>query len=900
MKRWVLVCALMLGACDCGGGNNGGPDAGSDVGSNNGAEDAGVDSGSDLADPDTPPDMPEDPEGFFIEGLSAPVTARFDEWGVLHLECQTDADCAAAQGYFHAAHRFSQMDLQRRVATGRVATLVGNLALDFDESMRLLLSTREGTPLAEAMWEAADGDVKEMITAYTAGVNAWLADLDRSRNGAKLSDEYEFELIQTDVIPPWTETDSIAAALLLLERLSNQSSYDILRAEAAVNLTPDQAFDILGVMSATQVATVPASGETHPSTMLQRFPDVGQLGLALERLRDSREILGKARERLEALYAFRGEHRRHNGSNNWVVAGSNTASGKPLLANDPHLDLSNPTLWYLVEIDSKTNGSGSYHMTGASFPGIPGILIGHNDSVAWGVTTAFLDLSDVYVEELNADGSAVMFNGQEVPILEIEVSFEVARSAPVTRTLRYVPHHGPIIAYDAAGGEAVSLRWTGNDARTDVNAFFRLGKATNVDEARAAIEQATSTNQNFVVADLSGDIAWYPYSALHERPWASLALPPWMPLPGDGTAEWGDPVAYADLPQMRNPAAGFIATANNDMTGATFDGDPTNEPYPYLQDSGEIAGFRIERIVEVLNQSTQHTAQSMQDLQYDTYIGFRDFILPAVRAVVEADPTALSADATTLWSTLDTWDGTCPTGLAGHEPDAAKSTDAAESAASIGCFAFHTLQVALAEAAFVDELGEADITELEIGLEVLRTSAILLDDPTRLRGGESYWDDVSTPAVETKEEMIRKSLDDAFAALVEITGSPTPDDWRWGAHHVVLLPASLLSDAGVKKFNAGPFAAPGGSLSVNVANPESAFVNDYEYIHAASMRQVAEVTDDGIVSYWALPGGQRHFRDSPHYLDLMDEWLEGDFFRMPFTPQEVEAAAVETIVITPR
>jgi len=892
----LVGCLLFAGACNC-GGNNGGTDAGGDAAGNNPVADAGADAVADAATDVA--DIAEPREGFFIEGLSAPVTARFDTWGVLHLECQTDSDCAAAQGYFHAAHRFSQMDLQRRVATGRVGTLVGALALDFDESMRLLLSTRDGEPLADAIFEGADPDVKELLTAYTAGVNAWLADLDRGRNGATLADEYDFELLQSDVIPPWTETDSIAGALLLLERLSNASESDLLRGEVVSALTADQAFDILGLMSATQTATMPASGETY-SRALSTFPDASRLEAVIERLRGSKDIITAARERLSALYAFRGEHRRHNGSNNWLLGGSMTASGKPILANDPHLDLSNPTLWYLVEIDAKTHGTGAHHVTGVSLPGIPGVLLGHNEDIAWGATTAFLDLSDVYVEQLSADGSAVMFNGQEVPIVEIEASFEVARSTPVTRTLRYVPHHGPIIAYDAAGGEAVSLRWTGNDARTDINAFFRLAKATNVDEARAAVEQATSTNQNFVVADQAGDIAWYPYSAVHERSWASLSLPPWLPLPGDGTAEWGSPIPYDQLPQMRNPTAGFIATANSDLTGATFDGDPTNETYGYLQDSGEVAGFRLERIVDLINQSTTHTTQSMQELQYDTYVDMRDYVLPGVQAVVDADPGAVSADASAVWAAIDAWDGTCPTGVEGHEPDGPKAADATEAANSMGCFAFHALIAALGTATFGDELTGFDFEEYQIGLEVMRTLSILLDRPTALRGGEVYWDDVSTAAVvETREEIVRASLDEAFTALVAATGSSDPDDWRWGAHHLARLPAPLLGDAGVTKFDGGPFAAPGGFLTVNVASPDGLFSGDYTFVHAASMRHIAEFTDDGIVSYWSLPGGQRHFRDSAHYLDLMGGWLDGEFFQMPFDAAEVAAAATETVLIEP-
>lgn len=891
---WLLAAALLVGCGKKTEENNGGADVGPDTSVPDGA-DVGPDAkvGEDAAPDD---DVSEPPEGVSIPGLTAPITVTFDEKGVLHVACATADDCFAAQGYYHAAHRFISMDIQRRFATGRLAELIGSAGLSIDVSTRALMSTRDGQPLEQAMWEGSSAETQRGITAYTRGVNAWIDDLRAQRNGATLSEEYNHALIPPDLeIATWTETDTIACGLLLLESLSNSSSGDLSRGARFPQMTPEIAFDLGGTMSATQVATMPASGEAYTHVpALRTLPRAGELTPALQRLAPHRGAIAEAHAQLEQVKSLLSGHGGVNGSNNWVLGGEVTASGKPILANDPHLGLQNPALWYLVELNA-TGGEQPLHLTGVSLPGMPGVLLGHNADIAWGGTVVFMDLADAYIEELTEDGKSVNFEGGTVEIIEVEHTFAVARNNPETRTLRFVPHHGAIVNYDPANNVAVSIRWTGNDARSDLDMFFGLFTATTVAEARDAIAHSTSTNQNWIVADRHGDIGWFPFNAVPERPWASLALAPFLPLPGDGSAEWGPRRAVDDLPQMVNPANHFIGTANTDPTGASFDGDPTNDPSGYLYSYGEVGGFRQDAVIKrIVAGGSDHTAELSQQIQADTFLVLRDWVLPHVAAATSG--ATLSPDVTEFWGTLENWDGTCPSGVDGRDPNGPKTADAAVAAASIGCTSFHFLLYALTIATFADELAGVSAPHASL----VRSLVVLLDDASRLQGGDAYWDDVNTmDTVETKDEILLRALISATTRIHTELGS-TVDDWRWGRIHTVLFYANLFTDASVTDFNEGPYAAPGGLHAINVADPRNPASGDWGFSHGPSMRHVAEFTDDGIRSYWTLPGGQRHTRDSPHYDDLVDDWLSSTFFEMPFTPDDVTAAAVETVTISPR
>ena len=491
-------------------------------------------------------------ETIAIDGLGSSVAVFYDDAGVLHVQCKTDADCFAAQGYFHAADRFFQMDLRRRLARGRLSEVVGILALDIDVQQRLIFATRDGQPIEEVLWANADADTVAAIEAYTRGVNAWIADLRAGEHGAKTTAERGHEALDATVLADWDVLDSVASVLLLVDNLTNDSALDIQLGDAYAALGPDVAGDIF-TRRPPSPSTISAPQATAAKSANAKSATKRALPRAhLERLRRARTLFA------EALARDPNRERRpyDRGSNNWVI-GSDLAGGKTLLANDPHLTLSNPSIWYLAHLDAKTEGEGSVHIAGVSFPGLPGVIIGHNEDIAWGMTNTAGDFMDVYMETLSGDGQGVVFNGNDVAFVEKQVTFKVAGQDDETRTLRYVPHHGPVIAGpDIQNNSALTMRWTLHDADTDLNFLNGLYKAQTVDEARAAVRNVTTAGQNFVVIDRQDNFGWFPYNRWRERPFAAT-FPSFMPLPGTGEAEWGDVIPYEEIPQLSQPGQGL-------------------------------------------------------------------------------------------------------------------------------------------------------------------------------------------------------------------------------------------------------------------------------------------------------------------------------------------------------
>ncbi|MEZ4459461.1 MAG: penicillin acylase family protein, partial [bacterium] len=498
-------------------------------------------------------------------------------------------------------------------------------------------------------------------------------------------------------------------------------------------------------------------------------------------------------------------------------------------------------------------------------------------------------------EELDPTGTKVNFNGSLVDIIEVQHTYKVANSADVTETIRIVPHHGPIIEWDPANNRAVSMRWTGHQADTDFDAFFGLARAKSVAEAKAALENATTVNQNFVVIDDQNNIGWFPYSRVPVRPWSNLETPSWMPVPGTGGYEWEGFMDYADLPQLENPPAGFIATANQDMSGALVDGDPTNDGYNMLQ-IFPAKGYRHERILQLLTSGeTGLTGDDLVAIQGDTLVLAGQGIVPVVLNELSLFDGVLDADQQRVVDALQAWNYTCPTGLATNDPEGAVSADAGEVSEALGCTVFHVLLDTLTEKLFADDVmgSSASVRSMYSATYVQLTNPELFGETTF-----DYFDNVLTPNVQEGR------LDTILAAITEagqrLKNAHTTDTskWLWGRLHTLELKADLLS-AVVATYNNGTYAAPGGQWTVNVANPANVSDDNFTFGAGPSMRLVAEVTDNGIVSRISFPGGQRHFRDNAFYDNLLDGWLKNEPIDLLFGSAAVDAAATETDEILP-
>ncbi|MFO0729322.1 MAG: penicillin acylase family protein, partial [Myxococcota bacterium] len=786
------------------------------------AADSGVPADSGVV---TPPDLR-------IPGLTATVSVSFDDFGVTHISCQTDADCFAAEGYYHAAHRFAQMDLRRRFVRGTLSELMAFPPIvDQDYSARLFLATPDGQDLASALIAQASPETRAMLDAYTRGVNAWIQDLQAGRNGAKLSDEWQ---VFHDFIRPWEPVDSVAGIIALVASLTNSTSEDIDRGMAAAAMQPQEFFDLYGVMPASRAAAldpVRTSRRANPLTpeMLEQFRAVqSELALANRALEQAKTRIPPRSDLITEGF----------GSNNWVVNPSMAADHtSAYLANDPHLGLTNPATWYLVSIDSRSaHRGGRIHVAGASFAGMPGIILGQNEDIAWGATTTYFDQADVYLEQLAPDGSGVIRNGNTVPF--VQRTFQINQITftgnyrAIERDALYVPGHGPVLSLDLSSGTAVTARWTGHTLSTDINFPWDIMTASSEAEAKSAFRDSTSIGQNFVVVDRAGNTGWYPFNFVPNRPWATV-VPPFVPVPGDGRFEWNGSIAEADLPQAHNPVGGFVATANSDMTGQLYDGNPFNEGRPYIQ-SGVDPGYRLERIQDRLRAGTgTHNLSTMQDIQNDIVSLPGTLVTPVLLRAATAGAANLNANGQEVQRALAGWAHfSCPTGLNGQSPSSPFAADATEASESIGCTAFHVVLGQLYGSVFADEIARRGVTVRPN----IASLFIQILTPQRLLNPGGYWDDVSTVGtVETSTQAYVNAMNAAGDWLSDSLGAAR-DQWRWGRIHTVSLSADFFSSAGNTSYDSTPYCAQGGLFTVNVANPNDAQDHDYRFGSGPSMR----------------------------------------------------------------
>lgn len=845
-------------------------------------------------------------------GWPPEATVYFDAFGIPSADCDADEDCAMVLGYYHARDRWVQMDLRRRLGTGRLTDVVNkelveavNLLeplLDAAESSRALSSTRTGQPAEEFALSQATPKTRLLLDAYAVGVNQWLRDVRAGDNGAKWPDEFASELLSyapEDAVE-WTPQDSLAAILVLIENLTNDERTQIVASRFRNSIGDDARFSDLWSKEPLKKSSVLKPGEYTPGaaakvttkgTATRDSALRRRAGPALERLQSRLEQTQSLR-RLVLPPGLRGED---IGSNNWALGPELSENGNTLFCNDSHLGFSQPSVWYIAHLDAKTNGSGSIHTAGLTFAGLPWVVLGQNESIAWGATNTNFDLSDVYIEELVKDETGaptgVMFNGAMVPFVKVDTTFSFVDGTSATRELLFVPHHGPVREIDVDNNIALSLRWTGNDVDTDLNFLTELAAANNVQEARTAAANVTSVGQNWVVVDNQGNFGWFPYNRVPKRTWATGLqgdAPPWLPLDGTGAFEWDTFFELAELPQALNRASGYVATANNDMTGALSDGDPSNDGYVSLQTDVATA-FRHARIVELIEARSAHTPSSMHSAVDDVYSSIGRDMTPAILALANDDMTTLTPAAQRVVNALSVWDYTCPTGLDGDNAEMSPLVvDAAQLTAASGCAAFH---VALEE---LENFIAND--EASPGFPNFVTYFSIVDS-SRLAAGDVYWDNVNTSAVESKYEVLAIALDTA-GQFLETTLGADEGRWAWGRLHRLSLQSDL---AGLSNLFAvfnnpppgePPFALDGGLYTIDVANPG----DDFRVTAGASMRFCCEGTTPNVSCTIQLPGGQSSDVMSQNYDDLLDLWLDNEPIDMAFDIGLAAEDAIETVV----
>jgi penicillin amidase len=846
-----------------------------------------------------------------VEGIGARVEIARDEFGIPHIFAFSYQDGAFAQGYMQARDRFFQMDIFRHFAQGRLAEYFGQLVVDMDVDTRAFMMTTDGEPVNEAIVALMSDELRAVEEAYSAGVNTYIKELKAGQHPVPggYNNDVLLSNFSLDIIPDWRPADTVAIGRLQQQMLSDDSAADMERGALFQALPEDIASDIIRYQPADLTAVLPefydsafyqpeASGSSTngpPADADGIHPSIKGLyqGLALK------EIL---RDRIQLFepQLFPGESR---GSNNWVISGEHTESGNPLVLNDPHLMFMNPPLFYHAQMDTAYYGDAEGDealgsIIGISFTGVPGVLIGHNQYVAWGATVVAWDVADVYVETLNETGDAVLFDGEWVDIVPYEVEIRVLNDSgfdTVTRTIEMVPHHGAIIRGSKADGKAMTARWTGQQASaTEFDWLRDLLGAQNIDQWMDAMSGFTVGGQNWNGADIHGDTGYMPAAVIPLRKSVTGQCDPTRPVDGTGPCEWIGYLHRGQIPHTKNRPSGYVITANNDVTGTLADNDPTNDEQ-YLR-SGAATGFRARRITdrvqELIDAGGKITIEQMKELQADNLSLEAGRLLPFVFEAAEALPDRVAdLGRQSALARLTAWDLLTPSGVdADYRTDG--GPDAAEIESSIAAAIFYTFLPRFHRNIFQDEAAL-------YGSGSVGTSAALylLENPDTSATGLSLFDDITTADVqETRHDIILQSLGEALDFLRTTLGSEE-EQWRWGKLHQVEI-QDVFGQVGISFDTLGPYPRGGASYTVDVASSGSS-VDSFIYRHGPQMRFAAELGPDGIVSQNSLPGGQVDLDDSPHKADLLPGWLRNETFPYYFTPEDVVAHTEELIVLEP-
>jgi penicillin amidase len=891
---------------------------------------------TDVPPVDESPYVALEPERTIVaSGLRGPVDVVRDEYGIPHIWATSSGDAAFANGYVMAGDRLQQMDLFRHFASGTVSELFGAVAPDqVDGDLRIRLHRMR--PLAEeafaqlsASTDPIDQDVVETLTRFADGVNQVVDEL---KSGERVLDGALAVFFNPDTVAPWTPVDTLAIGRLQTWALS-YDDYELRLTEAMQkgrDLFPAMGragaeLDLFPVRPMDTVATI------------EGFPNVAEdTGSRAKRTGPRRPrvpapLLAKARRSLD-VGNIAGLRHPGAGSNNWIL-GPSLTGGATLLANDPHLQLSNPPIWYFIHITVP----GVLDFQGGSFAGIPGILLGHNEHIAWGGTVVNHDVTDFYLETIvpcsSGGGDCVLFDGGEVPIETRTETIAIGTlGIPMEeRTVTYevVPHHGPIIPevqdgqiVPRTGNQAISVRYTGYEVTHEVRAFHQLSRAASVADAHQALRSIDHGAQNFVLVDDQGHFGW---TAIAHVPWRSpgcftysatdpTGVAPFLVAPADGSCEWEGRMDGRYIPHAFDPPQGYLATANADPVGETFDGDALNGPAvdgrPLYLGTAYDVGFRVGRITRRLEElkasGVPATMEDMASIQADVHSNYGERLRPHIVAAgadlaeeiatpgshpdlsawvlgLPADRRAKVADAA---ARLQAWTLDTPAGV---DEDATSQ----EIADSVATTLFVVFTVYFMEGAFQDELSVLD--EEPDHQITTRTSLAVFERPGELRSGISpvtgqpvLCDDLDTASqVESCTLVVLAALDRAVSWAEAELGAD-PSGWRWGRRHTVtfepLTPQSALS----LPSDGGGYPRPGDNHVVDVGNPG---VDDFDFTYGsgASMRHITLFSPGQPPrSRNALPGGQVFDPSSPHFSDLGETyWVENRYFDFPWSPEEI-------------
>ena len=789
--------------------------------------------------------------------LDAAVEVLRDQHGIPHIYAQSEADLWRAQGFTHAQDRLWQMEQNRRVAQGRLAELVGEGALDVDRFSRIVGFNRS----AQAELNDLDEATTLTLQHYCQGVNAYI----RSRKG-KLAAELNLLRRQPE---EWSPLDILAFGKMVAWSLSINWESELVRLQLAAKLDPTLAADL----EPDYPNTNPVVAEGVDSQDSMRL--LHTAGLVLNEYEQLKGWMSLAAPGIG------------QGSNAWAVSASKTASGRPILCNDPHLVMTMPGPWYEMHLhcppQPAESGSG-IHVSGASFGGAPGIIIGHNEQIAWGMTNAFPDVQDVYIERPhpdNAKGQPPRFEyegeWEEATVLREEIYLRNRHRPHVEEVV--VTRHGPLLSgilktdspdtgfpdEPVLTAAPLALRWIGHEPGAVLRSILRINRAQNWQDFDAALADWTAPSQVFAYADRD-NIAYRLAGAVPIRRSGNGLVP----VPGwSSDYEWDGLIPDNELPRLLNPSSGFIATANNKLTG---------DDYPYVLTFETMPGWRARRIEEMLVRKDAHSLRDMEQMQLDQTSLYAQALTPLLTSHLSEDPYVRVAV-----NMLQDW---------GYHMDQ-------ESPAAL---VFHYTLLHLLDLTFGQKLGATAEGFLGKGSSpVFLINGFMLRAQTRLlellqnENDSPWYADAATGRRRTKEELIETALKLSIHRLRREV-NPTPRKWAWGRMHQIRY-SHTLGRARILGwlFNRGPYPIGGDGTTLNQTAYMPELPPGLVQVQAA-YRQIFDIGNwDAAQSVTA--SGQSGHPVSRNYADQIPMWLEGAYHNMPWSRPAVEKATRHRLLL---
>ena len=747
-----------------------------------------------------------------VNELKGNVDVYLDDRLVPHIYADHDEDAYFVQGYLHAKFRLWQMDFQTRVASGRLSEIAGADKLSIDRFFRRL-GMVYGAENTEASINATNPEMKATVDAYTAGVNAYIKQLDPA--------DMPFEFKLMNYAPEkWTPAKTYLFLMFM--------SYDLTGRSATTDLQLTNTRDYLGYDLFDKLYTnnQDSLDPIIPKGTVYQKPSIVPVKPAKADSAYLHQNNAVAYSNVQTPEA----PDKNNGSNNWAVSGTKTKSGRPILCSDPHLGLNMPSLWYEVQITTPTHST-----YGASFPGSPAVIIGFNDSLAWGVTNAGRDVLDFYeIKFKDSTENEYWYNGKwntvtkRTEVIKVKDSADIVEQIPMT-------HWGPAM-YDAhyqnpqSKGRNLAIQWTAHNASTGVETFYRLNRAKNYDDYIKAISLWTCPGQNFVLATKSGDIAIKQQGSFVAR-WNHQGD---FIMPGDdSTYAWQGIIPNEENPTIKNPARGFVSSANQKSTDASY-------PY-YLGTASSFPLYRGISVNKHLIGMSNITAEDMQALQTNNDNVFAATARPALMKYLQVDK--LSPDAKRMVTEMTNWN------LVNEEN-------------SKGITVFKIVWDSVTQAVWGDELAGSPIPLTK------PDDFVVLDQMLK----DSNWsiaDDIRTKdKVENFKDQVTLGVENATKKLLELEKE---NKLEWSLFkatrvlHLTKIPALSRMNLPI-----------GGGMNIINATTE---------MHGPSWRMVVHLTDE-IEAYGLYPGGQSGNPGSSYYDTFVDSWAAGKYYRLLFLPKE--------------